>query len=80
MSAWLVPDQPSIEHVRTVQDDILPPDGTNVFQKRQIHARCLRFACEQDAVAQPGLPVDEAGQAERQAGARGALAPLDREP
>ena len=54
----------------SVEDDVVPLNGADVLQERDIHMISFRVAAAQNCRDLLGLPVDDAGEDESQAAAR----------
>ena len=69
------PNELAIEDVLAVEHDIVPFDGAHVFEQLQVNAVGRRVALADGPGDLSGLPVDDAGEDQRQAAARVHLLP-----
>lgn len=58
-------DQLRVDNILSVEHDIFPFNGTDVFQQRNVDAAFFRVALRDDPGDFFGLPVDDASQNQR---------------
>jgi len=61
------PDELPIEDVLAVEHDVVPLDGAHALQEGEVDAGGLGVGLAEDSRDFPGLPVNDAGEDQRQA-------------
>ena len=64
-----------VEYILAIENHVIPPHRTDVFDERDINASYIGIAFVEDAIDLLGLPVDDAGHQQRQTTGR-VLLPL----
>ncbi len=60
-------DQTPVDDVLPVEQHVIPFDGADVLEQGGVDSLSLRTALAHDPLDLPSLPVDDAGQDEREA-------------